>query len=221
MHRKPSHDPFRLLFVALALFLVATVAQAGTVNKSIRIASGDVERDDVSSVNGSIRVGDGAEIEGEASTVNGRIDLGDDIRVRGVSSVNGTIDIGRNVSVDGDVTAVNGTIRTEQGTIVDGDVTTVNGTIRLHGTTVNRDVETVNGHITLDLHSIVEGDIVVEDTNHNGWFSRRPKPLEVEILGGSIVKGDVVNLDDEREVLVILRDGSAVEGQLKGARIVD
>lgn len=220
---RSARSPFPrrvLTLVAFAVLLLAGVATShATVNKSIRIDDGETVNRDLSSVNGSIRVGDQADVRGEVSTVNGRISLGDDCRTEELSTVNGSVTIGRRGVVDGDMEAVNGSLRADDGTSIRGNVTTVNGSIDLRGATVERNVETVNGSITLDEGTIVEGDVVVEDAGRRGWSWGKPKPLEIEIAGGSIVKGNVENLDDEREVIVILRDGSTVEGEIRGAEV--
>ena len=219
MHRSPF--PRRALtVVAFAVLLLAgTFGAQATVNKSIRVDGGETIHRDLSSVNGSIRVGDQADIRGEVSTVNGRIALGDDCRSRELSTVNGSVTIGRNGVVDGDMEAVNGSLRADTGTSIRGNVTTVNGTIDLRGAIVERNVETVNGNISLDDGTVVEGSVIIEDAGRRSWSWGKQKALEIEISGGSVVKGNVENLDDEREVLVILRDGSAVEGEILGAEV--
>lgn len=205
--------------LAFAVLLLAGVATShATVNKSIRIDDGESASRDLSSVNGSIRIGDQADVR-EVSTVNGRISLGDDCRAEELTTVNGSITVGRRGVIDGDMEAVNGSLRADDGTSIRGNVTTVNGSIDLRGATVEKDVETVNGSIRLDEGTLVEGSVIVEDAGRRGWSWGKPKPLEIEIAGGSIVKGNVENLDDEREVIVILRDGSTVEGEIRGAEV--
>jgi DUF4097 and DUF4098 domain-containing protein YvlB len=215
----PLHSRALTVLTFAVLLLAGAIGAQASVNKSIRVDDGETIHRDLSSVNGSIRAGDQADIRGEVSTVNGRIALGDDCQTRELSTVNGSITIGRRGNVDGDMEAVNGSLRADAGTTIRGNVTTVNGSIDLRGATVGRDVETVNGSISLDEGTIVEGNVIIEDAGRRSWSWGKQKPLEIEISGGSVVKGKVENLDDEREVIVILRDGSAVEGELLGVTV--
>lgn len=209
---------------ALAIFalglLITTAADAkSSVNKSVRVAAGEILDESVSSVNGSVDIGSGAEIGGSAKSVNGSVDVGDDARTRSVSSVNGSVDVGDRVSVDGDVTTVNGSLRVGRESTVAGSVETVNGRIDLRGAMVERDLRTKNGGIVLDDGAVVQGDILVESSrNRNRW---NKEPLEIKLRGGSSVEGDIrVDEDRSRKVLVILSEGSEVRGQIEGAEVI-
>ena len=56
----------RLIILSILLLAAALPAAALGINSSIRVESGEVVDDDLSTVNGSIRIGDGATIRGEA-----------------------------------------------------------------------------------------------------------------------------------------------------------
>src|SRR5210317_1492112 len=85
----------------------ATSDGASTVNGKVTVGADATVTGDVSSVNGSIRIEEGATVIG-AETVNGKLRVADKVRSRNLSTVNGAIDIGRDVVVDGEVSAVNG-----------------------------------------------------------------------------------------------------------------
>lgn len=217
----PRHLTSTRSAVSVAALLVLLSPAAGaSVNKSIRIDDGRSVDRNVSSVNGSVTIGRGAEVRGKVSSVNGSVDVRSEARVGDVSSVNGGIDIDADVVVDGDVESVNGGIRTSSGTSIAGHVETVNGGIDLEGTEVGRDVATVNGDIELERGTRVAGDVVVEENRgRRGWWNGRQKPLRIELSGNSVVEGDIDVLDEDREVVVILRDGSTVRGEIRGAEV--
>ena len=205
-----------LIALAATLVITATVEARSTVNKSIKIGAGETVSDDLSSVNGSVTVGDGAVLQEEASTVNGSLSIGDDVQAREVSSVNGSVKIGDRVTVDGDASTVNGTLRVGESTI-QGEVSTVNGTIKLNGSTVERDITTVNGTIKLDQGARVAGNLIIkENRGRNNWT----KPLKIELRGGSVIEGDVIVEDSDREVELRLLGGSSVNGKVEGAEVV-
>ena len=209
-----------ILYLAIFLFLLVSAAFAGaTVNKSIHVDDGETVDRGLTSVNGSITVGSGAELLRSAETVNGSLSVKSEARTRDLSSVNGSVRVGRRVTVDGDLRSVNGTVRSAEETVVTGSVGTVNGTIELDGTTVQEDLQTINGRVVLDRGSRVLGDLVIEDTRSRDWSSRR-KPLEIELRGGSVIEGDVDVRDKDRKVIVRLSGGSAVMGQVRGAEVV-
>lgn len=216
MNRKPL---FSLVLASLLLLLFCAVGAQASVNKSLSLAAGESSNDDMSSVNGGVTIGEGAHLEGDAETVNGSIKVGDDARVRQVGSVNGSVRLGMRVTVGGEVSTVNGSLRAEQGTVVEGDVETVNGSIALDGTTVRGNIQTVNGGVTLDSDSQVTGSIILpKNRGSNNWSKR--KVLEIRILDGSLVEGDIDNRDDRRPVRVVLEGGGAVNGEIHNAEVV-
>ena len=115
------------------------------------------------------------------------------------------------------VGTVNGTLRIGDQSTISGNVETVNGKIDLRGTTIERNIETVNGGIVLDGGTQVQGNIIVRETR--GRNNNR-RTLEIELRGGSSVAGDIRVEDDDRKVRVTLSGGSAVHGQIEGAEVV-
>lgn len=127
-------------------------------------------------LNESIRIGEG-ETRGSESTVNG------------------SIQVGRNAVVDGSLETVNGGIRVDAGART-GRIRTVNGEVRLGDGVTASDVESVNGGIELGNEVTVDGGISVV----NGG---------IELRRGSRVARDVSNVNGEIEV-----EGSDIGGSL-------
>ncbi|MEM1206841.1 MAG: hypothetical protein AAGN66_26645 [Acidobacteriota bacterium] len=203
---------------SIALLLV-TISCDASVNKSIRIGDGETSTGGLSSVNGSIRIGTGATVRGDAETVNGGVDVGDQAKVGDVGTVNGSIDVGTDVVVDGAVESVNGSVKCDRGTVVRRDVETVNGSIKLAGTTVEGKIETVNGTIVLDRGTRVVGDVIIQKSR--GWGGNRRKALEIHVRDGSVIEGDVIARGSKRPVVVRLEGGGRVNGEIRGAEVIE
>jgi DUF4097 and DUF4098 domain-containing protein YvlB len=198
---------------------VATMAGDFDFNKSIRVGDGEARDGDLSTLNGKIDVGDGATVRGECESVNGSIDIGRGAVVESVSAVNGNIEIDADAEVEKSVDAVNGRVSLEPGARAES-VSTVNGTIKLTGAEVDENVTTVNGDILLRDATRVGGDVVVEEVG--GRRGKRPRPIRIELEGGSVIEGNVIVEDPENNpVELFLRDGSRVVGRVQGAEIVE
>ncbi len=203
--------------IALAAFALLFLAGCNAgVNRSFRVANGETVDSGFNSVNGTIRIGKDAEVKGSSHTVNGGISVDDGSRVRDLATVNGSIRLAGKVTVDGDLESVNGGVRCGSGTTVDGDVTTVNGDVDLEGTVIDGSVETINGEVTLRAGSRVKRDVVIERNRGSG--DRRP--LEIRVLEGSVIEGDVIVKSAKRKVKVVLSGGSEVQGEIDGAEVV-
>jgi hypothetical protein len=183
----------------------ATADGASTVNGKVTIGAGATVTGEVSSVNGSIRIDEGATVA-DAETVNGGLRVADKVRSRSLSTVNGSIDIASDVTVDGEVSAVNGRISVGGGSKVAKDLGNINGDIELAGSEVGGDVSTVNGDIELAEGAVVMGDVIVEKPR--GWNNSKGKP-RVVIGPGSRVEG-VIRL--EREVKLYISESAEVGG---------
>ena len=147
------------------------------------------------SLNQSIAVGDG-QTSGAQSTVNGSIEVGRDAVVNGgLETVNGSIRIGDSARIERAET-VNGAIRLGDG-VTGRDLSSVNGAIQLgSGVTIDGKVSVVNGRIALGEGSRVSGDL----DNVNG-------EIEVE---GSEIGGDLSTVNGD----VILSGNTVVHGDL-------
>lgn len=200
-------------------FLVLSLWQCTMrVNESIDIADGETVRRSLNTVNGGIFVGRNCTLTGSARTVNGPIRIGEGSTVEDLQSVNGSIEIGPEVRVRGEVQTVNGTIRCAPGVRIQGSIETVNGTVDLEKTIVDRDIETITSSITLLDHSKVGGDIRIGSRNDDNTRRRR---IKVRIEDESVVEGDIIVRNPDIQVTVyLLRDGR-VMGQIRGAEVVE
>lgn len=136
--------------------------------------------------------------------------------------MNGSIKVGKNTKVDGDIDSVNGSISCYEGVVVDDNIATVNGSFKLSGTEVKGGLTTVNGRITLRDGSKIQRDIIIKKSKggflHN-FFGSKKKKLEITLKGKSVVEGDIINKDDERPVILFLEKGSAVKGKVINVKI--
>ncbi len=207
-----------ITFTALAVFLLLFAAGCNTgVNRSFRVADGETVDSGFNSVNGSIRIGSDSEVKGSSHTVNGRISVDEGSKVRDLATVNGSIQIADKVTVNGDLDSVNGDVQCGPGTQVNGDVNTVNGDVDLEGTMIDGSVETINGEVTLRAGSRVKRDVVIE--RNRGSSSHRT--LEIRVLDGSVIEGDVIVKARKRKVTVVLAGGGEVKGEIEGAEVVN
>ncbi len=221
---------------ALAILIVSLVFSGCnvSVNRTIRIADGETVEHGPKTVNGSIFIGNHCKILGASSTVNGKISVGDNCRVEDLETVNSGISIGKGTVVEGNVSTVNGSITCSGEVSIDGKISTINGSItcgpkvtisreisningriQLTSTIVKNDITTHNGGITLLENSEVGGDIIIRESHG----SHRKRNLIVRISGGSVVKGDIINNDDDMKVDIILEGGGKVEGKIKNAQL--
>lgn len=146
-------------------------------------------------INKSVKIEAGAE-SGGASSVNGSISVGEDAVVTGnVKTVNGTIRVDQGASIE-DASTVNGAVRLAEGVKSRG-LSTVNGSVKVGGSTaVDGEVSAVNGRITIEKGSNVSAGV----SNVNGQIE-----LEGAVVGGNL---ETVNGD------VSLEDKSVVKGDL-------
>jgi len=223
-----------LLATLFAAVLISAPANAGNVNKSVKIGDNAVAdgastvngsitvgadatiNGSVETVNGAIRVGDRSKI-GDAETVNGSIKLGAGVSAEDVSSVNGSIRLDEEVTIDGEVEVVNGKISLAGGARVARDLSNVNGEIELHGALVGGDVSTVNGDVSLADASTVEGNLIVDKPSGWGWRNEHRKP-RIIIGPGSKVVG---NIDLKREVELFISESAEVGGVIGEMSLAD
>ncbi len=132
------------------------------------------------------------------ATVNRSIHIADNQTVQGgLSSVNGSIHIGSNCTVSGSSHTVNGRIEVGDGSRVE-DLKTVNGSVRIgRRATVDGFARTVNGSISCDSGSEIRrevhttnGSIELRSTNVGAGLTTTNG--NVSVLDQSCVKGDIV-----------------------------
>ncbi len=148
------------------------------------------------SINKSVKIAAGGESSGE-------------------SSVNGSITIGENAVVTGDLDTVNGSIRVDSGAKIES-AGTVNGGVRIAGNVKSESLTTVNGSIKVGESSEVDGDIETV----NGKISLGKGATVSDNLGninGKIgltsaeVGGDISTVTGD----IDLAEGSVVKGNIK------
>jgi ethanolamine utilization microcompartment shell protein EutS len=147
------------------------------------------------SVNKSITIDAGSESDG-ATSVNGSITVGDDAVVTGdLDTVNGKIRIGDNARIE-DASTVNGSIRVGNKVVADS-LETVNGSIEVgEAGQISGNIGAVNGAISLEQGSVLEGYI----GNVNGSIELEGSEVggNIETVNGNIyltaatVKGDII-----------------------------
>lgn len=147
------------------------------------------------SMNKSVKIADGGTSTG-ASTVNGSVTVGDNATVTGeLSTVNGSIRIGEGSSVE-EANTVNGGLRVSSNAKTE-DLETVNGAIKIADQVeVTGEVSAVNGSISMKKGSSVSKSL----TNVNGDINLTGSTVadnvetvngDVSVLDGAVVKGDI------------------------------
>jgi len=208
----------RLIF-GLVLSLFFLTGCNFEVNQSIDVGDDERIKDDLLTVNGSIRIGKRSQIDGDCRAVNGNIFIDDDSRARDLNTINGRITLGKKVEIRGDIVSINGSISTEPGTVINGELSTINGEIDLRGTEVGQDLVTLSGDVFLRDETVIKGDVRVDKKGMINDSSNRLY-LTIRISDGSVVEGDVIVEDREREVTVDLRAGGRVLGEIRNAEIL-
>ncbi len=130
------------------------------------------------------------------ATVNKSVKIEAGAEASGATSVNGSISVGENARVTGNVKTVNGTIRVDAGASIE-KASTVNGAVRLARGVQSESLNTVNGSIKVDEKVTVDGGI----TAVNG---------RITIEAGSSVAENVSNVNGQIEL-----SGALVGGNLK------
>ena len=147
-------------------------------------------------INKSIKIEAGGE-SGGATSVNGSITIGEDAVVTGdVQTVNGSIRVDSGARIQ-DASTVNGGVRLADGVQAD-DLSTVNGSIKVaESVTVDGEIEAVNGRISVENGSSVADDV----GNVNGKITLTGAEIggdvstvtgDIDVLGGSVVRGNLI-----------------------------
>ena len=87
----------------------------------------------------------------------------------------------------------------------------------IENTVVEEDITTFDADIRLDNRSRVEGDIIIRRSPDDHG---RHRQVRIEITGGSVVMGDILNRDENVDVRVYLSDGGRVEGRVRDVEII-
>ena len=190
-----------------------------SINGGLSVDDGEKVNHDLVSINGSIRVGSDCQIRGWCRSINGGIEVGDHSQITGLQSINGQLNLGRDVWIKSGLMSINGSIQCEPGCRIGKEIRTVNGSIQIDSTEVKGDVSTHNGDIRLSGGSVVRGNVIIRHSKNENRRSRRP--IQIEIDGNSVVEGNVVVHDPDAEVEVMLSNGGRLAGKAVGAKVIE
>ena len=148
------------------------------------------------SVNKSVKIEAGGESSG-ATSVNGSITIGENAVVSGdVNTVNGAIRVDAGAKLQ-DASTVNGSVRVAEDVRADS-LSTVNGSIKVaESVTIDGDVDAVNGSISVEKGSTVADDL----SNVNGKIALTGAEVggdvstvsgDIDVVGGSVVSGNII-----------------------------
>jgi len=132
----------------------------------------------------------------------------------GASSVNGSITVGENAVVTGDVVTVNGSVRVDSGANIES-ASTVNGAVKVADNVQSEDLSTVNGSVKVGESSTVDGEIETVNgrinVNKGSTVANNVSNVNGEIeLSGAEVGGGVSTVSGDINVV----DGSVVKGDI-------
>ncbi len=162
-------------------------------------------------LNQSVRIDDGTKHRDDITTVNGSITIGKDCEVLGLCrSINGNIRVGEG-SIVSDLQSVNGKIAIAENVRVDGNIGAINGGVTIKsGVVVAHDIDVINQHIRIE-GAEIGGNISIQ----NGDVFLRDKT----ILEGSILVDAEGLFESEgsrrRTVLIEISGGSVVKGNIE------
>ena len=174
--------------------------------------------------------------------MNKSVSIGAGEESRGASSINGSITIGADAVVTGDVSTVNGSIRVDSGASIE-DAETVNGSVRIDANVTSENLSTVNGDVKVGKESTVDGLIEAVNgeirvdagskvarsiSNVNGQIELSGAQVggdvstvmgSVDIVEGTVVKGDLIvekpssrGRSNNRLPRIVIGPGSTIEG---------
>jgi len=178
------------------------------------------------SVNKSVKIEAGSDSSG-ATSVNGSITIGADAVVTGdVRTVNGSIRVDSGASIE-DAETVNGGVKLAKNVTAES-LTTVNGAVKVgEASTVDGEIEAVNGGISVDAGakvargvSNVNGKIELSGAEIGGDVSTVTG--NVNVIDGTVVKGDLIvdkpsrwGSNKNRKPRIVIGPGSSIEGVIK------
>jgi cytoskeletal protein CcmA (bactofilin family) len=147
-------------------------------------------------INKSIKIEAGGESSG-ATSVNGSITIGENAVVTGdVQTVNGSIRVDAGAKLQ-DASTVNGGVRLADGVLAD-NLSTVNGSVKVaESVTIDGEVEAVNGRISIQKGSTVAAGV----SNVNGKIALTGAEIggdvstvggDIDVVGGSVVNGNII-----------------------------
>ncbi len=147
-------------------------------------------------------------------SINSDVVVPDGETVDGVSSVNGSVDVGVGSTVNGDISTVNGSISMDERAQAE-DIETVNGKIEIGPETVARSLETVNGSIQVGERAAISGSI----ESVNGRITVGSEAVVAGTVGAVngqlLIQGAEVGSLANVNGGMVLESGSIVNGELR------
>lgn len=150
----------------------------------------------------------------QAVSINKSVKIAAGEESGGATSVNGSISVGENATVTGNLKTVNGSIRIDEGATIE-KATTVNGGVRLADGVKAESLTTVNGSINVGENGVVDGEVSAVNgrisLSSGSTVSSDVGNVNGQIgLAGTQVSGDLSTVNGDIE----LSDGAVVKGDL-------
>ncbi len=132
----------------------------------------------------------------------------------GESTINGSISVGRDATVTGDLETVNGSIRVDESARIE-DAATVNGALRLANGVTAQDISSVNGTVELGENVVIDGEISVVNgriaIGRGSEISKDVSNVNGAIqIAGTTIGGDLATVNGD----VTLTANSVLRGDL-------
>jgi predicted acyltransferase (DUF342 family) len=149
-----------------------------------------------------------------AASLNKSVKIGAGEESDGASSVNGSISVGDNAIVTGNLKTVNGSIRVDAGASIE-KAATVNGGLRLADGVRAEGLATVNGSINVGENGVIDGEISAVNgrisVGNGSTVSEGVGNVNGQIeLVGAQVGGDLTTVNGDIE----LSEGAVIKGDL-------
>lgn len=147
-------------------------------------------------------------------SINSSVKIAAGSESSGASSVNGSISVGEDAIVSGDVGTVNGSIRVKSGATIK-EASTVNGAVRISDNVKSESLSTVNGSVTVGESVTVDGEIEAVDgrisVDTGSKIASHVSNVNGQIdLSGAEIGGDVSTVSGDINIV----DGTVVKGGL-------
>lgn len=149
-----------------------------------------------------------------AVSINKSVKIGAGEESGGATSVNGSISVGENATVTGNLKTVNGSVRVDAGASIE-KATTVNGGLRLADDVKAESLTTVNGSINVGEKGVIDGAVSAVNgrisVGNGSTVTADVGNVNGQIgLAGAEVGGDLSTVNGDIE----LSDGAVVKGDL-------
>ncbi len=206
-----------IIFFSIPAFMLCSCEFS--VNESYHLSDGEKMNSGINTINGVIEIGANCVVRGTCRTVNGNITVGRNSIIKGIQTVNGAVEIGENVTVKRDIKTVTSKMFCDKGSHISGDIFAINANIKLRGCRIKGDVEVKVGKIVLQDKTEVHGSIIIGETGNTYEFGE-PASVEIYILGGSIIEGDIDIRQNGVDTRVHLASGGSVRGEINAALVI-